>query len=168
MQEVTTKQELEERYKLVSFLLGDEWYAEDIGCIQEVNRLQEITELPGLPEYILGVINLRGKIIPIMDLKKRLGMQQTEPDEKSRILVVSHRGSMIGVLVDSVHQVIELSSSMVSEPPATVASNRYIRGIGRVDDRLIFILDLRAIFDDSELSSGEEEFSGYAGDKVKG
>jgi len=162
MQESTLNDRPEGSFKFVSFLLNGEWYGEDIRYIQEVNRLQEITEIPGLPDYILGVINLRGKIIPIMDMRRRLGMPPVAPSEKSRILVASYGGSVLGLLVDSVHQVMEMPLSMISPPPSSVSRNRYIYGIGRFEDKLIFLLDIERIFEDSQVQMNEGEMEKMA------
>lgn len=155
MQQSVCNGKPEGRFKFVSFLLNGEWYGEDIRYIQEVNKLLEITEIPGLPEYILGVINLRGKIIPIMDMRRRLGMPPAEIGEKSRVLVASYGDSMVGLLVDSVHQVMEIALSSISPPPPSIAKNRYISGIGKLEDKLIFFLDIEKIVEDSQVQVNE-------------
>ncbi|MBN2071771.1 MAG: purine-binding chemotaxis protein CheW [Candidatus Krumholzibacteriota bacterium] len=134
----------------VNFKLGEEWYGQDISSIQEVNRVQEITDVPGSPEYILGVINIMGNVIPVMDLRKRLGLPDMAMTTKSRVIVVEHEESLLGLLVDSVHHVIEIPFNMISDTPETAVTkrNKFISGIGRLKDKLIFILDIGKIFDE--------------------
>jgi len=137
-------------FRCVNFRLGDEWYGQDITYIQEVNRVQGITEVPGAPEYILGVINLRGSVIPVMDLRRRLGMPTIALTKKSRVIVIEFRGSRLGLLVDSVHHVLDIPYGRISDPPESTITerNRFINGIGQLDERFVFFINIERIFDE--------------------
>jgi len=141
----------------VNFMLGDELYGQDISFIQEVNRVQEITDVPGSPEYIIGVINRMGNVIPVMDLRKRLGLADLNVTSKSRIIVVEFEESLLGLMVDSVHHVLEIPYDMISETPETAVTdrNKFISGIGRLKDELIFLLDIEKIFEEEVLTKTE-------------
>ncbi|MBN1165063.1 MAG: purine-binding chemotaxis protein CheW [Candidatus Krumholzibacteriota bacterium] len=141
--------------RFVSFYLDDEWYGQDIQYIQEVNKVQNIAEVPGSPEFILGVINLRGNVIPVMDIRARLGLPTKEITKKSRVIVVELDGSQLGLLVDGVHHVLEIPHDELSHPPdvAMTDRNKFIQGIGQVDDKLMFFIDIKKIFqEESDLN----------------
>lgn len=136
-------------HHLVTFRLGREEYGVEISSVQEIIRAIDLTQVPGAPVHVRGVINLRGKIIPVVDLRKRLGMPEVEDSEEQRIIVIDIRNKRIGMLVDGVSQVIKLSSSVVEEIPEEAISinQNYIEGVGKMDGRLIIILDLnRCLF----------------------
>ncbi len=130
--------------QLVSFKLDEIEYGIDILSVHEILRIPEITRLPNTPEYIKGVINLRGNVIPVVDIRLRFGMQQVTLTELSRIIVVEIGEKLVGLLVDNVHQVIRLSHSRIDEPHDLIEgiSTEFISGIGRLQDRLIVILRL--------------------------
>ena len=129
---------------LVTFTLGREEYGVEINSVQEIIRATEITNVPGAPAHVRGVINLRGKIIPVVGLRKRFGLPEVEASDEQRIVVVELGEKRLGMLVDSVSQVIKLSSSTIEDMPeeATTVDENYIRGVGKLDNRLIIILDL--------------------------
>jgi purine-binding chemotaxis protein CheW len=131
-------------FHLVTFRLGKEEYGVEIKQVQEIIRAADITPVPGAPAHVRGVINLRGKIIPVVDLRRRFGLPAVEESEERRIVVVEVGDKRLGMLVDSVSQVIKFSSSVMEEMPeeAVTLGENYIRGMGKLDDRLIFILDL--------------------------
>ena len=140
--------------QLVVFELGDESYAVDISRVQDINRMQEITEIPHAPESVVGVINLRGRVIPVIDLRKRFGLPDAVHTKDTRIVVVHLEGNLIGVIVDAVSQVLRIPGDIV-EPPSPVLAgvdSRYLRGIAKLDDRLVILLDL-----DFVLSRREQE-----------
>ncbi len=142
-------------FRFISFNLGEEKYGQDIMYIHEVNRVQNITEVPGSPEYILGVVNLRGNVIPVMDLRRRLELPPKEMTKQSRIIVVEFNDSQLGLLVDSVHHVMEIASESILDPPeATMTErNKFIHGIGHVDDNLVFFLDIERIYNEETTSN---------------
>ncbi len=136
-------------HHLVTFKLGREEYGVEINSVQEIIRAADITKVPGAPTHVRGVINLRGKIIPVVDLRKRFGMAELEDSEEQRIIVIDMRNKRLGMLVDGVSQVIKLPGSVIEEIPEEAISvdQSYIRGVGKLDNRLIIILDLnRSLF----------------------
>lgn len=138
--------------QLVTFNLGKEEFAVPILQIQEINRLVDITRVPKSPEFVEGVINLRGKVIPIIDLRKRFGLPQAELGKYARIVVVNMEGRMVGLIVDSVSEVLRLSEDAIEPAPPVVAGidSEYIRGLGKLDGRLLILLDLSKILTKEE------------------
>ena len=134
-------------YQLVTFFLGEEVYGIDILAVQEIIRMQSITEIPRTADYVEGVINLRGKVIPIIDLRKRFSLTISEETKDTRIVVVEIENKVIGMIVDGVSKVLRLSASLV-EPPSPIiggVDSNYIRGVGKIDDQLVVLLDLTKI-----------------------
>ncbi len=129
--------------QLVSFKLGNEEYAVDILKVQEINRMVEITSIPNVPYYVEGVINLRGKVIPVINLRKKFGLESKKNDAHSRIMVVDV-GATVGLIVDSVSEVLRLSSETVEPPPPLTSGSgsEYIKGVGKLEDRLLILLDI--------------------------
>jgi purine-binding chemotaxis protein CheW len=138
------RDEGETLFHLVTFKLGKEEYGIDINSVQEIIRATDITPVPGAPNHVRGVINLRGKIIPVVDLRTRFKLAAVDASGDQRIVVVELGEKRLGMLVDSVSQVIKLSSSIIEEIPeeATSIDENYIKGVGKLDSRLIIILDL--------------------------
>ncbi|MCL4531629.1 MAG: chemotaxis protein CheW [Actinobacteria bacterium] len=137
-------QALDAEEQLVVFELANEVYGVDISRVQEIIRMTTITRLPRAPEFVEGVINLRGKVIPVVDLKKRFGLQEGERTKASRIVVVDVGDHTIGMVVDAVSEVLRVPSGAV-EPPSPVVTtieSDYIRGIAKLEGRLIILLDL--------------------------
>ena len=136
-----------EMLQLVTFNLGSEEYALDILLVQEINRRVEITKVPKTPEFVEGVINLRGKIVPVLDLRKRFGLVGHEFTAQSRIIVVNIDNRVLGLLVDSVTEVLQIPAHTIEPPPPLVAGidAAYIKGIGKFEDRLLILLDLGKI-----------------------
>jgi len=137
----------DELLQLVSFNIGDEEFGVDILRVQEINRMTEFTRVPNAPEYVVGVINLRGKVIPIIDLRKRLGMTMKETTKDTRIIVVEISNRIIGFVVDSVNEVIRINRNITEPPPPMVSGieSEYITAIGKLEDRLLILLDLEKI-----------------------
>lgn len=131
-------------FHLVTFHLGKEEFGVDIGSVQEIIRAADITPVPGAPAHVRGVINLRGKIIPVVDLRKRFGLPEIAVGDAQRTVVVELGAKRIGMLVDSVSQVIKVPAGVVEEIPeeATTLDDNYIQGVGKLETRLIIILDL--------------------------
>jgi purine-binding chemotaxis protein CheW len=134
----------EELLQLVSFKIGSEEYGIDILKVQEINRMPDITKVPQAPHYVDGVINLRGKVIPIINTRRKFALAEKESDKDTRIVVVDIKGEVIGLVVDSVNEVLRIPPSIVEPPPhVTVDSGAdYITGVARLDDRLLILLDL--------------------------
>ncbi|MCX6135355.1 MAG: chemotaxis protein CheW [Ignavibacteriales bacterium] len=137
----------EELLQLVSFKIGDEEFGVDILKVQEINRMLDITRVPNAPPHVVGVINLRGKVIPVVDLREKFGMERKDHDKNTRIVVMELGGRIIGFVVDAVSEVLRIPRS-VTEPPPSVASTSnvdYITAIGKLDDRLLTLLDLEKV-----------------------
>lgn len=144
-----------EELQLVSFTIGSEEFGVDILKVQEINRMVEITRVPQAPVYVEGVINLRGKVIPIVDLRKRFGFEVKAHDKNTRIVVVDIGGTILGMIVDAVSEVLRLSSSTIEAPPeiATGVNSDYIKGVAKLEDRLLIFLDLSRVIDISEVAA---------------
>lgn len=138
--------------QLVTFNLGKEEFAVPILQIQEINRLVEITRVPKSPDFVEGVINLRGKVIPIIDLRKRFSLPQSDLGKYARIVVVNMDGRMVGLIVDSVSEVLRLPNDAIEPPPPVVAGigSEYIKGLGKLEGRLLILLDLSKILTKEE------------------
>jgi purine-binding chemotaxis protein CheW len=144
----------EDLLQLVSFTLGNEEFAVDILRVQEINRMIDVTRVPNAPSHVDGVINLRGKVIPVVDLRSRLGMERKERDKNSRIVVVELHGVVVGFVVDSVQEVLRIPKSVTEPPPAMAAGieSEYITAVGKLEDRLLILLDLERVLGVSEVS----------------
>jgi purine-binding chemotaxis protein CheW len=137
---------------LVIFTLDTEHYGVDISEVWEINTMLEITRIPQAPDFIEGVINLRGQIVPIMDLRKRLGLPAKAYDRDSRIMVIQTAGNRLGLIVDSVREVVKVPQDVI-EPPSQLTSlieDSYLRGIAKQEEYLIVLLDVQRLLDDQE------------------
>jgi len=139
--------------QLVSFMVGTEEFAVPILSVREINRVMEITKVPQSPPFIEGVINLRGRIIPVMDLRKRFGMTELEKSSDSRIIVVEVGSRVIGFTVDRVNEVLRICTDIVEPPPDMVCGidSDYVHGVGKLEDRLLILLDLQRLFSTDDL-----------------
>ncbi len=147
-------------HQMVGFTVGNEEFCVDILKVQEIIRMLEITKIPNAPDYAEGVINLRGRVIPVVDFRKRFNLAEGEQNagNERRIVVVDVAGATIGLIVDKVSHVIKLESDQVSPTPDTVKSSggACFCGIGRLGDRLIILLDVEGMFGEGELEWAEE------------
>ncbi len=134
--------------QLVTFRLGNEEFGIDIQKVQEINRMIDITKVPNAPDYVEGIVNLRGKIIPIVSLRTRLGFDQVEADKSTRIMVVEVDGKVVGFVVDSVSEVLRIDDAKIEPPPAITGGNdsAYIEGVINLADRILILLDLKILF----------------------
>ncbi|MFP4672107.1 MAG: chemotaxis protein CheW [Desulfohalobiaceae bacterium] len=141
--------------QLVSFKLKDEEFGVDILQVQEIIRMQEITHVPNAPDFVEGVINLRGRVIPIVDLRKRFGLESQEHGSATRIIVVMIGQVTVGLIVDEVSEVLRIPENTVEPPPPIVAGieSDYIKGVGKLEDRLLILLDLNKILSREEKTS---------------
>jgi purine-binding chemotaxis protein CheW len=134
---------------LATFFVGGEEYGVDVRLVQEIIRITEITEVPRAPEALKGVINLRGRIIPVIDLDRKLGVGEVSLDRKARIVVVRVRERLIGLLVEGASQVLKVPVSRIEPPPEEVgAQTSVVRGVAKLDERLIMLVDLPKILAD--------------------
>src|SRR5271155_860567 len=129
---------------IVGFQIGRETYGVPITSLHEIVRVPEITAVPDAPDYLEGVINLRGKIVSVMDLRKRFGIQQVVLKKQNRILVVEHSGKLAGLIVDSASEVLKIPSEDVEAPPTAFQEGglNCVTGLGKVRGRLIVLLDM--------------------------
>ena len=148
----TQKKETTELLQLVSFFIGNEEFGVDILYVQEINRMSQVTKVPNSPEFVNGVINLRGRVIPVIDLRLKFGMPKKEPDKNTRIIVIEVSGKTVGFIVDSVNEVLRISKD-VTEPPPELAmgvNSEYIKAVGKLEDRLLILIDLEKILSKEE------------------
>lgn len=139
--------------QVVSFRLGEEEYGVDIMTVQEIILLGCITQVPEVPDHVLGVINLRGNVIPILNLRRRFGMPDQEPEDQTRIVVMNLNGRTVGVVVDAVSEVLRLSLDDVSPTPQSLSSagKDYITGLAQSGERLLILLDMARLLGGNEL-----------------
>jgi purine-binding chemotaxis protein CheW len=153
---------MEKDLQVVGFRIGRETFGLPIAIVREIVRVPEITPVPNAPEYIEGVINLRGRIIPVVDLRKRFGQEATALSKKSRVVVVELNGRAVGLIVNSASEVLRLPPSEIEKPHTVFQEGEldYITGVGKIQGRLIILLDLNRILQRAELGRlGEFESS---------
>ncbi len=130
--------------QLVVFDLADEHYGVDIAAVQSIIKMQTITVVPRAPQFVEGVTNLRGKVLPVIDLRRRFGLRHEAPTKDSRIVVVEMGGATVGMIVDGVSEVLRVSDEAI-EPPSpivTTVDSAFIKGIAKIGERLVILLDL--------------------------
>ena len=142
-----------EMLQLVSFSLADEDFGGPILKVQEINRFPEITRIPKAPDFVEGIINLRGRVVPVISLQKRFGIGRQEANNESRIIVFDLQGKTIGFTVDSVKEVIRVDTSVIEPPPAFIGGiqREYLSGVAKLDGRLLILLDLDKVLSDTEV-----------------
>ncbi len=141
-----------QRMQCVTFTLADETYAINVMGVQEVLRVTEIAPVPGAPSYVLGIINLRGNVVAVIDARNRFGLMPEDMTESTRIVIIEANENVIGILVDSVAEVVELDASEI-EPAPNVGndeSSRYIKGVAHRDNELIILVDLDKLLSEEE------------------
>lgn len=141
--------------QLVTFRIGEEEFGVDILRVQEIIRMMPITKVPNAPPFVEGVINLRGKVIPVIDMRKRFGMAAAPHDNHTRIKVMDLGDQTVGFVVDAVSEVLRIQESTVEPPPAVVAGvgSEYMRGVGKLENRLLILLDLNKLLSDADKAS---------------
>jgi purine-binding chemotaxis protein CheW len=146
-----------QRGKFLTFTLGSEAYGLDIKYVTEIIGVQEITEVPELPEYIRGIINLRGKIIPVMDVRLRFRKTFREYNDRTCIVVVDIKDVSVGLIVDAVSEVISIQEQDIVPPPELNkgSGNKYIKGIGKVGNEVKLLLDCSKLLNDGEVQNLE-------------
>jgi len=149
---------MDKELQVVGFRIGRETFGLPISIVREIVRVPEITSVPNAPDYIEGVINLRGRIIPIVDLRKRFGEKSFEPNKKNRIVVVELESRAIGLIVNSASEVLRIPPSEIEEPHNVFKEGElnYITGVGKLNGRLVILLDLNKILQRGELTRIEE------------
>ena len=136
----------------VTFHLGDETYGINVMQVQEVLRYSEIAPVPGAPAYVLGIINLRGNVVTVIDTRTRFGLNSAEVTDNSRIVIIEAEKQVIGILVDSVAEVVYLRSSEIDSAPniGTEESAKFIQGVSNRDGELLILVDLNKLLNDDE------------------
>jgi len=143
--------------QFVTFNLGKQKYAIDILKVQEINNLKEITPIPNAQAYLEGAINLRGKVIPVLNLRRRLHLEDQALTDLSKIVIVDLNGLVLGMIVDSVSDVLRLPSETVEPaPPVVTGKSRsdFVLGIAKLSDMLVIILDMDKMIDRTDLQRG--------------
>lgn len=146
------KNDTSEILQLVSFMIGDEEYGVDILMVQEIIRMMQVTKVPNAPDFVDGVINLRGRIIPVIDLRCKLGLSRKEHDKNTRIIVVEVSGKTVGFIVDAVTEVLRIPANITEPPPDLITSvnSEFIKAVGKLEDRLLILIDLEKILSSNE------------------
>jgi purine-binding chemotaxis protein CheW len=149
---------MEKDLQVVGFRIGNETFGVRIASVREIVRVPEITSVPSAPDTVEGVINLRGKIIPVMDLRKRFGHVDMQPDKKNRILVVELQNKLIGLIVNAASEVLKIPPSEIEAPGSVFAEGEssYVTGVGKLKGRLIILLDVSKLLHQQEVKRLEE------------
>ncbi len=144
-----------ELLQLVTFVIETEEFAVDILNIQGINMMMDITKVPNSPDFVEGIINLRGQVIPVIDLRKRLKLNQIGYTKDSRIIVVEINDKVVGFIVDQVKEVLRIDSGITEPPPPMVSGigSEFITAVAKLDDRLITLLDLQKLLSEDELEN---------------
>ena len=139
----------------VTYHLEGEVYGVNVMQVQEVLRITEIAPVPGAPDYVIGIINLRGNVVTVVDSRRRFGLMSKEADDLSRIIIVEVNGNVIGMLVDSVAEVVYLRQSEIETAPNVGKNNssQYIQGVSSSDDGLLILVDVNRLLSEEEISS---------------
>jgi purine-binding chemotaxis protein CheW len=143
--------------QIVIFELGPEYFGADIAKVESIIKVQPITQLPHAPSFVEGVTNLRGKVLPVIDLRKRFGLLAQETDKNSRIIVVSVNQIEVGMIVDGVSEVMTIPEGAVESAPAiaTTIDSSFIKGIAKIEERLVILLDLTQVLSTKEQTTIE-------------
>lgn len=142
--------------KFLMCRIGGESYGIDIQHVTDIIELQKITEVPDMPDYVRGVINLRGNVIPVIDMRLRFGMESKEYDDRTVITVVKIKDYSIGFIVDTATEVQDIPEKNIDPPPSFKESgerNKYISGLGKIDDQVIILLDMEKLVGQEEMES---------------
>ena len=153
MSEEILDEEDTQKDKYLTFRLGDEVYGIDIRVVMEIIGILPITSVPEVPEYVKGIINLRGKIIPVVDMRLRFRREFREYTDRTCVIVIDADGVLIGLIIDGVSDVLTIPEEKVVPPPKLkAAQNRYVRGIGRLEDggKVVLLLDWQKLFSEEE------------------
>lgn len=138
----------------VTFRLDSETYGINVMQVQEVLRVTEIASVPGAPDYVLGIVNLRGKVVTVIDTRKRFGLSPQDTDDSTRIVIIEVEGQVIGILVDSVAEVIDLRASAIEAAPnvGNEDNAKYIQGVASISGELLILIDLNKLLTEDEMA----------------
>jgi purine-binding chemotaxis protein CheW len=164
-EDVLEAQEDTQEGKYLTFSMGKEEYGIGIRHVTEIIGIQNVTDLPDMPAYVKGVINLRGKVIPVIDVRLRFSLEERPYDERTCIVVVNIRNIAVGLIVDSVSEVVDIAAAQIEPPPQIRKgqASRYVEGLGHVGDTVKILLNIRDLLYEGEL----EEISDSAGQVVE-
>jgi purine-binding chemotaxis protein CheW len=149
---------MEKDVQIVGFRIGNETYGVRISAVREIVRVPEITAIPSAPEAVEGVINLRGKIVPVMDLRKRFGQQEVQSDKKNRILVVELEGKLVGLIVNAASEVLKIPPADIAAPGSLFSEGEssYVTGVAKLKNRLVILLSVDKLLHGQEFKRFEE------------
>jgi purine-binding chemotaxis protein CheW len=148
-----------EEFKAIVFKLADESYGIEVDKVRTIERMSPVTRVPKTPPFVKGVINLRGNVVPVIDLRGRFGLPEVEPDDNTRIVIVHVADMEVGFIVDSANDVIDLTEDMVEDPPEIVGGvkAKYLRGVAKLEDgRLLVLLNLSEVLNKAEIVQLEQ------------
>ncbi len=157
---VDDEEESTQANKYLLFNLGEEIYGIGIADVTEIIETQQITEVPDMPDFVKGVINLRGRVIAVVDLRMRFGMDERAYDDRTCIIVVNVDDASLGFIVDTVAEVQDISEENIEAPPGFKTDsgrNQYISGLGKVDERVTILIDAKKILQERELETIKHE-----------
>lgn len=139
--------------KVIVFQLKDEEYGVEVDQVRSIERMQHITRVPRTPDFVKGVINLRGVVTPIIELRKRFGIEETESSDSTRIIIVSVGNMEVGLIVDAANDVVDIPNNIIEPPPEIVGGIEadYLRGVAKMDKRLLILLNLDKALNSKEL-----------------
>ncbi len=149
-----TREDLGQEGQFLTYTIGNQEYGIEIRNVTEIIGIQKITSLPDVPEFVKGVINLRGKVIPVVDVRLRFGMEAREYDERTCIVVVNISGTSVGLVVDTVSEVMNIPENQIEEPPKVskkADGNRFVHGLGKVNEEVKILLDIQKLLYEDEL-----------------
>lgn len=145
--------------KIVVFALGQEEYGVEVEKVRTIERMLPMTRVPKTPPFVKGVINLRGIVVPVIDLRERFGLETAEYDDQTRIIIVNQESIEVGLIVDSANDVVDIDEDHIEDPPEVVGGIRakYLRGIAKIDDnRLLVLLNLQEVLNKEEIIQLEQ------------
>jgi len=154
---VLDRKDIVEEIKVIVFRLKDEEYGVEVNQVKSIERLEHITRVPRTPNFVKGVINLRGVVTPIVDLRRRFGIEETAYNETTRVIIVAVGESEVGLIVDSANDVIDIPINAIEPPPEVVGGIEavYLRGVAKLDRRLLILLNLDKVLNTEELKQLE-------------
>ena len=143
---------ISELLELVSFKIDNEEFGVDISNVKEIIKMIQITKVPNSPDFVEGVINLRGRVIPVIDLRSRLHIEKKKQDKDTRIIVVELKGKTVGFIVDAVSEVLRIPASITEAPPEMVTgyNSDFIQSVGKLEDHLLILIDLGKVLSTKE------------------
>ena len=139
--------------KVIVFAIGDEEYGVEVSQVKTIERMAPLTRVPKTPRFVKGVMNLRGVVVPVIDLRKRFDIEEREYDEETRIIIVSVNDMEVGLIVDSANDVIEIQENQIEDPPEVVGGikAKYLRGVAKLNERLLVMLNLEEVLNKDEI-----------------